>query len=83
MKKEKTAEIAALIRKWERVKSAHAMMATAVQTAAVLSRVNDVPTEVLDALDVIMSSSYEQHGISIYRIVQYLRGLQDLERLTS
>lgn len=71
--------IKSLIRKWENVRSTGDMMTAAVQTAAALSRVHDVPQEVLMALDLIMGDGYESHGRAIYKVVSYLRSLEALE----
>jgi hypothetical protein len=74
-------EIAALIRKWERVGDESGLLKVAVQTAAFLSRVNDVPCEVLNSLDRLMAPMWRGHGNALYVVVKYLRDLEQIDAL--
>lgn len=70
----------ALIRQWERVDSFNAVEGLAARTAAALSRVEDVPRSVLDALDRIMSCNYGGDASAIFEVVRFLRRMEALER---
>ena len=86
MARKKTREpqgLGALIRQWERVDSFDAIEATAARTAAVLSRVRDVPATVIDSLDKLMSCDFRSHASAIFQVVSYLRNLEELERLVA
>ncbi|HRK20651.1 MAG TPA: hypothetical protein PLX06_02520 [Fimbriimonadaceae bacterium] len=76
-----TVPLRALVRAWERATNDRKVEAAAAQTAAVLSRVHDVPADVLEALDSLLSGDWEGQGRAIYTVVGYLRNLQDLDRL--
>lgn len=75
--------VASLIRDWEREKSYNEVGNLVVKTAALLSRVNDVPANVLHALDNVLSYDVVVSASSIYQVVHYLRELQNLDNLIS
>jgi hypothetical protein len=52
----------ALLKRWRRARSEAQIQSVAVQTAAALACVNDVPSEVLGALDRLLSYTYEGTG---------------------
>jgi len=62
-----------LVAKWENIGSQEAVCEAAAVTAVALSRVGDVPSHVLEALDYLLSSEYQRQGTSIYHVVSYLR----------
>lgn len=73
--------LAALILSWERARGADNLDLLSTRTAALLSRVTDVPQPVLEHLDRLMSFKCEGHGTAIYHVVRYLRELEQLECL--
>ncbi len=73
--------VASLIRDWEREKSYNEVGNLVVKTATLLSRVNDVPANVLHALDNVLSYDVVVSASSIYKVLHYLRELQNLDKL--
>lgn len=74
-------QVRALLRLWERVEKDSDVEKAASRTAAMLSRVHDVPSEIIDSLDKLLSYESEGMGQAIFAVVAYLRRLEEMDRL--
>lgn len=66
---------------WELVSDAESLQVAALRTAVFLSRVHDVPSDVMESLDTLVSG-YCCSGAAIHAVVRHLRDLDRLERMT-
>ncbi len=79
--KTKANSVADLIRQWERVGNGDHLIHAAMNTAVYLSRLNDVPSGVLKALDEVTNGCWERQGTAVFIIVSYLRSLRVVEKV--
>lgn len=70
-----------LLRTWERARTDGHVDAAAARTATALARVHDVPSQILESLDTLLSGTWEGQATAIYDVVAYLRQLEQLDRI--
>lgn len=68
-------QAAMLVSRWEFLLREKDIETIAAQTSVSLAAVENVPEEVLDALDGLLDRECEKQGRRIYLVVRYLRSL--------
>lgn len=66
---------------WEHVTDGETLQSASVRTAVFLSKVHDVPADVMEALDALVTG-FCASGAAIHAVVRHLRDLERLERMT-
>ncbi len=69
-----------LVAKWESLRDDRDLQTLAAQTAIALSKMPDVPEDVLNCLDELLGDEYESNGSSTYQVMRYLRSLCEENR---
>lgn len=69
-----------LVAKWENLRLESDLGLMAAHTAVALSKVDNVPAEILDHLDLLLSYKCKRFGRATYEITKYLRSLCDENR---
>lgn len=69
-----------LVAKWENLRLESDLGLLAAHTAVALSRVDDVPDDILGHLDLLLGYKSKKFGRATYEITKYLRSLCDENR---
>ena len=66
-----------LVARWECLRSDNDIDTLAAQTSVALASLKEVPSDVMDALDKLLSYETRKRARAIVQVVQYLRSLAE------